>query len=116
MWTGSGQAAAHWVSWLHAETVALVESRDFHRPLAAVVRALVTDGTLSGEEVHRLVDEHTYPWTPRRESGTAPPEPHAKLRAVRSFDDFPNVPVLEGELFAHDAEVVQRVPEAFEPV
>jgi hypothetical protein len=38
-----------------------------------------------------------------------------KVRAIQSFDDFPNLPVTAGEIFDADSEVVQRVPEAFVP-
>jgi hypothetical protein len=39
-----------------------------------------------------------------------------RMRAIRSFDDFPNIPVTAGEIFDADSEVVRRVPEGFERV
>ena len=59
MWCGSPASAAHFVFWLYAECAAFVTSRRFQHPLAAVTDALIRHGTLSGDEVHRLVDEHT---------------------------------------------------------
>lgn len=40
----------------------------------------------------------------------------SKVRALKSFVDPPFLPVTEGEIFNADADVVTRVPEAFEPV
>jgi hypothetical protein len=40
--------------------------------------------------------------------------PSRRVRAVKSFTDWPNVDVTEGEIYLADSPVVIRCPEAFE--
>lgn len=86
IWFRDEKATGAFVRWIVAETAALVRSPRFAKPLAAVTEALLTHGALPGNEVHRLAAD-TDP------AAHAEANVKAKVRAIRSFDDFPNVQV-----------------------
>jgi hypothetical protein len=70
LWSGDPQAAGAFAHRLLAETVALVRSRAFARPLAALVEQLLRHASLPGNEVHRIVSEHSDPWRENRMART----------------------------------------------
>jgi hypothetical protein len=60
VWARGEHCAPAFIHWMLAETIALVRSREFTRPLAALTDQLLKHGELPGSEVHRVFEKHTH--------------------------------------------------------